>query len=53
MDDWGDCRQNVWLCLEREHGLPSQQMGCPKGSRRTKDQLLIDTTVLQDCKIRH
>ena len=29
------------------------QKGCRRGSRGTKDQLLIDKTVLRDCKRRH
>ena len=33
--------------------LPSEQKGCRKGSRGTKDQLLSDKTVLRDCKRRH
>ena len=39
--------------LERENVLPSEQKGCCNGSRGTKDQLLIDKTVLRDCKKRH
>ena len=39
--------------LERENVLPSEQKGCRKGSHGTKDQLLIDKTVLRDCKRRH
>ena len=39
--------------LEREKVLPSEQNGCHKGSRGTKDQLLIDKTVLRDCKKRY
>ena len=38
--------------LERENVLPSEQKGYRKGSRGTKDQLLIDKTVLRDCKRR-
>ena len=36
--------------LERENVLTSEQKGCLKGSRETKGQLLIDKTVLRDCK---
>ena len=39
--------------LEREYVLPSEQKGCCKGSHGTKDELLIDKTVLRDCKRRH
>ena len=38
--------------LERENVLPSEQKGCRKGSRGTKDQQFIYKTVLQDCKRR-
>ena len=33
--------------------IPEEQKGCKRGSRGTKDQLLIDKTVLTDCKKRH
>ena len=33
--------------------LPVEQKGCRKNSRGTKDQLLIDKMVLDDCKKRH
>ena len=33
--------------------MPEEQKGCKRGSRGTKDQLLIDKTVLRDCKKRH
>ena len=39
--------------LEREKILPEEQKGCKRGSRGTKDQLLIDQTVLKDCNKRH
>ena len=39
--------------LEREKLLPEEQKGCKRGSHGTKDQLLIDKTVLKDCKKRH
>ena len=39
--------------LEREKILPEEQKGCRTGSRGTKDQLLIDKTVLKDCRKRH
>ena len=39
--------------LEREKILPEEQKGCKRGSRGTKNQLLIDKTVLKDCKKRH
>ena len=33
--------------------MPEEQKGCKRGSRGTKDQLIIDKTVLKDCKKRH
>ena len=33
--------------LEQEKILPEEQKGCRRGSRGTKDQLLIDKTVLR------
>ena len=45
--------KKMYSHLERENVLPSEQKGCRKGSRQTKDQLLIDKTVLRDCKKRH
>ena len=33
--------------------LPDEQKGCRKGSRGTKDQLLIDKAVLREAKIKH
>ena len=32
--------------LKQEKILPEEQKGCKRGSRGTKDQLLIDETVL-------
>ena len=39
--------------LEPEKIVPEKQKGFKRGSRRTKDQLLIDKTVLKDCRKRH
>ena len=33
--------------------LPVEQKGCRRNSRGTKDQLLIDKTVLNDCEKSH
>ena len=35
------------------HILPSEQKRCCKGTRGTKDQMLIDKTVLREFKKRH
>ena len=44
--------EKMYSHLEREKVLPSEQKQCHKVSHRTKDQLLIDKTVLRDCKKR-
>ena len=38
--------------IEREKIRPEGQEGCNRGIRGTKYQLLIDKTVLKDCKKR-
>ena len=38
--------------LDENGILPEEQKGCKRGSRGTKDQLLIDKCVLRDCKKR-
>ena len=49
----GVIAEEMYNYLEREKILPEEQKGCKRGSRGTKDQLLIDKTVLKDCKKRH
>ena len=50
----GMLTEKMYSHLERESVLPSEQKGCCKGSHGTKDQqLLIDKTLLRDCKRRH
>lgn len=49
----GMIAEETYNYLEREKLLPEEQKGCKRGSRGTKDQLLIDKTVLKDCKKRH
>ena len=46
----GEIAEEMYNYLEREKILPEEQKGCKRGSRGTKDQLLIDKTVLKDCK---
>ena len=45
--------ERMYSHLEKENVLQSEQKGCPNGSPGTKDQLLIDKTVLRDCKRKH
>ncbi len=49
----GMIAEEMYTYLERENLLPEEQKGCRRGSRGTKDQLLIDKTVLRDCRKRH
>ena len=49
----GVIAEEMYNYLERETILPEEQKGCKRGSRGTKDQLLIDKMVLNDCKKRH
>ena len=49
----GMSTEKMYSPLERENILPWELKGCRKGGRRVKDQLLIDKTVLRDCKRRH
>ena len=44
--------EEMYNYAEREKLLPEEQKRCKRGSRGTKDQLLIDKTVLRDCKKR-
>ena len=49
----GIIADDIYHHLSRESLLPEEQKGCRRMSRGTKDQLLIDKTILQDCKRRH
>ena len=49
----GVIAEEMYNYLEREKILSEEQKGCRRGSRGTKDQLLIDKTVLKDCRKRH
>ena len=49
----GILAKKMYNHLERENVLPSEKIGSYKRSRGTKDQLLIDKTVLRECKRRH
>ena len=48
----GMIAEEMYTYLHRENLLPEEQKGCRRGSRGTKDQLLIDKTVLRDCRRR-
>ena len=49
----GVIAEEMYSYLELEKILPEEQKGCKRGIRGTKDQLLIDETVLKNCKKRH
>lgn len=45
--------EKLYSPLERENVLLSEQKGCCKGSCETKYQIVIDKTMLTDCKKRY
>ena len=49
----GMIAEETYTYLELEKLLPEEQKGCKRGSRGAKNQLLIDKTVLKDCKKKH
>ena len=49
----GVTAEEIYDYLEQEKLLLEEQKGCGRGSRGTKDQLLIEKTVLKDCKKKH
>ena len=42
--------KRMYDCLEQEKLFREEKKGYRRGSLGTKDQLLIDNTVLKDCK---
>ena len=49
----GVIAEDMYTYLEKENLVPNEQKGCKRNSRGTKDQLLIDKTVLKDCRKRY
>ena len=49
----GVIAEEMYGYLEGKNLLPNEQKGCKHKSRGTKDQLLLDKTVLKDCRKRH
>ena len=45
----GIISEDMYCFMENENLLPEEQKGCRRKSRGTKDQLLIDKTILKDC----
>ena len=48
----GIISEDMYYFMENENLLPEEQKGCRRKSRGTKDQLLIDKTILKDCRNR-
>ena len=48
----GMLAEEIYEYLEGKNLFPHEQKGCKKKSRGTKDQLLIDKTILRNCKNR-
>uniref|UniRef100_A0A1X7TDD6 Reverse transcriptase domain-containing protein n=1 Tax=Amphimedon queenslandica TaxID=400682 RepID=A0A1X7TDD6_AMPQE len=48
----GVLAEYLYIFFESNELLPEEQKGCRRGSKGTKDQLLIDKMVLRDCKKR-
>ena len=49
----GVIAEDMYDSFDQDKLLLEEQKGCTRKSRVTKDQLLIDKTVLKDCKKRH
>ena len=49
----GTIAESIYNFLDLHDKLPVAKKGCKKKSRETKDQLLIDKMILQDCRKRH
>ena len=49
----GTIAESIYNFFDVNDKLPVEQKGCRKKSRGTKDQLLIDKTILRDCRKRY
>ena len=49
----GIIAENLYKMLEESDILPMEQKGCRRKSTGTKDQLLINKMILNDCRMRH
>ena len=49
----GTIAESIYNFLDVNDKLSVEQKGCKKENRVTKDQLLIDKTILHDCRKRH
>ena len=48
----GIISEDMYCFMEKENLLPEEQKGCRRKIRGKKDQLLIDNTILKDCRKR-
>ena len=48
----GTIAEDLYSHIEDQRLFPDEQKGCKKRSRGTKDQLIIDKTVLKHCRNR-
>ena len=48
----GIASEDIYCFMESKNLLPKKQKGCRRKSRGTKDQLLINKTILKDCRKR-
>ena len=48
----GIASKDIYCFMESKNLLPKKQKGCRRKSRGTKDQLLINKTILKDCRKR-
>ena len=49
----GIVADQIYTYMEERELFPDEQKGCKKKARGTKDQLLIDKTIIKSCKRRH
>ena len=49
----GTIAESIYNFLDLKYKLPVQQKRCREKSGGTKDQLLLDKTILRDCRLRH
>ena len=49
---WKVLTEELYKHLEKTNSLPWEQKGFRRGSRGTKDQLIIDKMIVEDCKRR-
>ena len=48
----GIISEDMYCFMENKNLLPEEQKGCRRKNTGTKDELLIDMTILKDCRKR-